>query len=461
MSAHARPLLAMVLAASTLSAAPLARAAAGRGPAGSLVIVEEAPALPLVTLVVAVRTGSAADPRGQEGLADFAAELARHGAGRRSRAALDETLDGLGATLDVDVDPDSVRFVGQVLERNLDAFLALLADILLRPDFAPAELTRTRRELLAALDEARNDDRALCERFFERRLYGDHPYGHPPDGTAKSLARIGREDIAAHFRRTIVGKNLVFAASGALTLDDLRRRLEVHFGRLSTAAPPPPTAIPLPVRADGWRLQIVDKPDRQQTQIMFGHPTLPATDPDRVPLTLALASFGGRGMKATLMDEVRTKRGLAYGAYMGLGGHRGPSAVRGWVYTGTNRTVTTLKLVLRLYKKLRKDGLSPERLQFFQRFVAGSYAADMDDPSRRLAARVTAEIQGLPADEVDTFADKIRAVTPAQAAAAIERHLDPEHLAITLVGTAEVLVPLLLKSKVDEAAMDVVPFDSY
>ena len=83
-----------------------------------------------------------------------------------------------------------------MLARNLDPFLDLLADIVLRPDFPAAELDRTRRELIAQIEEARNDDRTLCGRFFERRLYGaDHPYGHPPEGTAKSLAHLRRDDL--------------------------------------------------------------------------------------------------------------------------------------------------------------------------------------------------------------------------------------------------------------------------
>jgi predicted Zn-dependent peptidase len=91
--------------------------------------------------------------------------------------------------------------------------------------------------------------------------------------------------------------------------------------------------------------------------------------------------------------------------------------------------------------------------------VAGTFASDMDDPARRLATRVAAEIQGLPPDEIETFAARVRAVTPAEVAAAIQRHLDPDNLAITLVATADVLVPLLIKAKVAAGAIDIVPFD--
>jgi zinc protease len=460
---HALATPVLLVAIGTLSPATPARAGAqqGPGPAGSLVLVDQAPAVPLVWVTLAARTGSAADPKGKEGLAAFAAELARRAAAGRPRAAIDDALDGLGASLGVDVDQDSIRLEGNVLVRHLDAFLDLLADIVLRPDFPADELGRTRKELIAQLEEARNDDQALCARFFERRLYGDHPYGRPPEGTARGLSRIRREDILRQHARAFAGRTLIFAAAGGITLEDFSQRVASRFGELTPGPEPQPLELPAAAALEGWRVQLVDKPDRQQTQIMFGHPALPASHPDRLPLALALASFGGRGMTATLMDEVRTKRGLAYGAYMSLASRRGPGAVRGWVFTSVKRTVTTLKLVLRLYRRLRKQGIPEERLRFFQSFVAGAHASEMDDPARRLDARVTAETRGLPADEIDTFADRIRAVTPAEVQAALERHLDPENLAITLVATSEVVRPLLVRSGIAEGAIDVVAYDSY
>jgi zinc protease len=443
------------------SAARLPRASRAPGPAGSLLIVDESHAVPLVHLELAARTGSADDPRGSEGLINLATELARRGAGGRSRQQIDESLDALGARLDVLVDPDSVRFTGQVLTRNLDAFVALLADLVLRPDFTAAEFARTRREIRAQLDEVRNDDRALCGRYFERRLYGDHPYGRAPDGTEKSLGRIRRQDAEGRFRGAFQGTNLVFGAAGDVTLDDFRAKVSRAFAGLRPGIPSPPPILRPPLPPEGGRIQIVDKPDRQQTQIMIGHATVPAAHPDFLPLTVAFGAFGGRGMKSTLMDELRTKRGLAYGAYMGLVPRRGPGAARAWVFTAAARTVTTLELVLRLYRRLMKDGVPAERVRFFQGFLAGANAPDMDAPERRLSARISAEIEGLPPDFVDTFAERIKAVTPAQVAAAIKSHVRANDLAITLVASAPALTKLLVASGIDRKAIDVVRYDSY
>jgi predicted Zn-dependent peptidase len=441
-------------------AAPVLRRA---GPAGSLLIVDRNHTVPLVHVVVASRSGSAADPRHREGLTNLAAEWARRGAGGKSREQIDAALDGLGATLEVSTLPDSTRFEGEVLTRNLDAYLALLADVLVRPNFAPAELERTRHEVLGQIDEQRNDDRALAGRFFTRNLYADHPYGHPPDGIAAALTAAHADEASAHFRRHFVGKNLVFAFSGDVDADALSAALKRAFRGLSAAAAPEPNALELrePVPPKGWRIQLVDKPDRQQTQLLFGHPAVRASDPDFVPLALGLAAFGGHAMNSTMMDEIRRKRGLAYGAYLALSERRGVGAATGWVFSGSDKTVTTLKLALRLYVAFMEKGLAADEVAFFKRFVIGTHASEMDAPEHRLAAEVGAEIAGLPADFVANYPALVNAVTPAAVNAAIKRRVHARDLAITMVATASAMKKLLVDAKVAESAIDVVPYDSY
>jgi zinc protease len=461
-------LLSATLAMSTPKPAPAPTPPPGAalrrpGPAGSTLLIESNHTVPLVHVVIASRSGSAADPRHREGLTNIAAEWARRGAGGKSRAELDTALDALGATLDVSTFVDSTRFEGEVLARNLDAYLALVADILVRPTFAAAELERTRAEVIGQIDEQRTDDRALAGRFFSRNLYADHPYGHPADGIAAALEAARPDEVSAHFRRHFVGKNLVFAFAGDVDADALAASLKRTFKGLSAAAPPEPNPLELrePVPPKGWRIQLVDKPDRQQTQLLFGHPAVRANDPDFLPLTLGLTAFGGHAMNATMMSEIRRKRGLAYGAYLTLAPRRGVGPVTGWVFSGSDKTVTTLKLVLKLYVAFMEKGLSAEDVAFFKRFLIGSHASEMDVPEQRLAARVTAEVAGLPADFVDTYPEKIDALTPEVVNAAIKRRVHAHDLAITMVATASVMKKLLVDAKVQETAIDVVPYDGY
>jgi zinc protease len=448
----------------TTAAPPLATPVVRRpGPAGSLLIVDPNHSIPLVHVVIASRAGSASDPRHREGLTNLAAEWARRGAGGRTREATDSALDELGATLEVVTESDNTRLEGEVLARNLEPFLALVAGMIVKPTFAAAELERTRREIESQIDEARNDDREVCARFFVHNLFADHPYGHPPDGLKGALDAASAAELTAHFRRFFGGRNLIFAFAGDVEADAVAAALGRAFKGLSDAPAPPvdPLELRPPVPPKGWRIQLVDKPGRQQTQLMFGHPALRAADPDYIALTVGLAAFGGHAMNAKLMDEVRRKRGLAYGAYLTLGARRGVAGATGWVFTGAEKTVATLKLVLRLYTALMQKGLTAEEVAFFQRFVAGAYAAAMDDPDHRLAARVTAEIAGQAPDFVDTYPARVRALTPAAVNAALKRHVHAKDLAITMVATAKDMKPRLLDAKIQETAIDVVPYESY
>ena len=435
----------------------------GKGPGGSLLVVESNHTIPLVHVVFASRSGSAVDPRRREGLTNLAAEMALRGAGGKSREQFEAALDALGATLEVQTDLDHTSFEGEVLTRNLDAYLALVADAFLRPTFAPAEIARTKRELVAQIAELRTDDHALCARFFARNVFGDHPYGHPPEGVVAAIEAATPAEIAAHFRRHFVGRNLVIAAAGDVDADDFAARLKRAFKGMRDVAAPPPDPLELrePVPPVGWRIQLVDKPDRQQTQLMFGHPAVRASDPDYLPLMVGIAAFGGQGMSATLMSEVRTKRGLAYGAYMSLGERRGTSATAGWVFSGTDKTIATLKLVLKLYVALMDQGLTAEQVAFFRTFLVGTLAAEMDAPEHRLDARVAAEMAGLPPDFVDTLPARLAAVTPAAVNAALKRHVHARDLAITMVASAPVMKKLLIDSKIKESTIDVVPYDGY
>ena len=129
------------------------------------------------------------------------------------------------------------------------------------------------------------------------------------------------------------------------------------------------------------------------------------------------------------------------------------------MFSGSDKTVTTLKLVLRLYVAFMEKGLSADEVAFFKRFLIGSHASEMDVPEHRLAARVSAEIAGLPADFVDTYPERINALTRRRRQ---RRHQAPR--ARPRSGDHDgrdraVMKKLLVDAKVQESAIDVVPYD--
>src|ERR1700761_6847109 len=196
-----------------------------RGPAGSKLLVEENHDLPLVRFQLAIRAGAGDDAPEHDGLANFTTELMGRGAGGKSRAELDVAFAALGTSLDVLTDYDGVTFDVNVLPEKLDATLALLGDVILRPDFPQSEAEKLKREIAAQLDEMRDDDGQLTRRFFTRTLYGSHPYGRTVLGTDTTLETIDVAAARAWHQRALVGGNLIFGVAGDVRAGELEAQV--------------------------------------------------------------------------------------------------------------------------------------------------------------------------------------------------------------------------------------------
>jgi zinc protease len=420
-----------------------------------LILVEENHELPLARAQLTFRVGAADDAPGDDGLCNFATELMARGAGGRTRAEIDAAFDALGTNLDIAAEHDGVTFELTVLEKKLDAALALLADVIVRPDFLPLEAEKLRRELRAQLDELRDEDSHLARRFFQRQLFGAHPYGRSVLGTEASFSRLLPERARAWHAGALRGGNLVFGLAGDIA--DAEALWAKHFGGIPDGEPSY-TARPAPGRRQGRRITVIDKPERTQSQILMGQPAPRWVDSDFLPLQVATTAFGGT-FTARLMNEVRSKRGLSYGASARLGQGRGQRGLVVHVFPSLEQTPETLELVLRLYREWAKEGLSDDEIRFAQGYLANSFAFNVATPEDRLDLRVAVAVSGLPVDHAQTYAQRIRAVTPAEVRSAMEAHLHPVDLEVCIVSTAEELCPKLEAAGI--GVDEVVAHDSY
>ena len=190
---------------------------------------------------------------------------------------------------------------------------------------------------------------------------------------------------------------------------------------------------------------------------MFGHAGPPATDPDFVALRSALAAFGGHGMTSTLMDEVRTQARPGLRRLLTLSERRGAGAVAGWVFSSNDKVVATLKLVLKLYVSFMDKGLEPARVAIFKRSSPGPTRRRWTRPSTAWTRVSRPRWPVCQPDFVDTFADRVRAVTaPARSTPRSAKHVRARDLAITMVSTASVMKKLLVDAKIKDSAIDVV-----
>src|SRR5690606_31243033 len=238
---------------------------------GMKVIVMPRGTLPLVTVRVVIEAGSAYDPKGKEGLADFTIRLMRRGAAGMSAKELDDAIEFTGSSLSVGVSEELMILHLTCPEAHLKAMLGVVGKVLARPDFPEDELERLRSRTIAQLVNEQDDPGALAERAQTEAYWGRHPYGHDTSGTRKSVKRFTREDVVA-FHRDRMGPRVALAAVvGAVEPKATARMVERAFADF-TGGPEKRTHFEAPASVPQGQVLIVDKPEQTQAQVRLAGP---------------------------------------------------------------------------------------------------------------------------------------------------------------------------------------------
>jgi zinc protease len=425
---------------------------------GALALLEPSHAVPLVSLVVALRCGSAVDPVDRTGLARIAMRMLRRGCEGLTAEQIDFRIDALGAEMAVDTSPSVVAIHAQVIARNVDAFFDLLARLLATPTFPTDEVERLKRETTAEIIEARDSDRVVAHKALQRTLFEGHPYGRNPGGTIPGVQAIGRDDVLAFYRRYVTQANLVIGLAGDVTPErapELARKLVAGLPRGEAAA----DVVPEPVLHPGRRLLLADKPERTQTQILVGTLGTSAHDADHVPLVVATAVFGGT-FTSRLMREIRSKRGWSYGVSARAAIDRRRQA---WVmgsFPAATDAAPCLELMLKLMETWVSGGVTKREVEFIERYLVRSHAFDVDTAAKRLHQALDVELLGLPADYYTAWTDRVRAVKPDDASAAVANRVRPGDVLAVVVGTASQVLEPLKGAIAGLSEASVVPFDA-
>lgn len=421
------------------------------------VLVEPSHAVPIVSIVVSLRSGSGHDPAGREGLARLSMRMLRRGCEGMTATQIEDAIDRLGSEMAVDTGVSSVAIFAQVIGRSLDDFVELLARTLATPTFPQDELDRLVRETVAEIVESRDNDRVIAQKAFGRALFEGHAYGRSAGGTTTSVASITRADVEAFHRAHVVRGNVVIAFAGDVTPERAAALAERIVSRLP-AGPAQPDPVTEPAAPRGRRLVFVDKPERTQTQILLGALGTSPHDPDHTALGVANAVFGGT-FTSRLMKAVRSERGWSYGAYSRLSIDRHRQSFSMWTFPGASDAAACIALELELLDALLAKGITADELAFIQQYLVRSHAFEIDTASKRLHQALDVELLALPVDYYSGQVARTRAVTLDEANAALRARIASSDLLTVVVGTQSEILDAVKGAIPGVSRVDVVPYD--
>jgi predicted Zn-dependent peptidase len=399
---------------------------------GLPVLLLEKHNVPLVQVNVFITAGAVLDPAGKPGTASMTAAMLDEGAGPRDALALADAIDYLGARITAGAGHHSTVIALHTPRARLDSALVLVADVALRPRFAPEELERQRRERLTMLTQWRDQPPAIAAAGFSQVLYGaDHPYGVPVQGTAASVRGLTVADLqafhAAHFRPA----NAALVVVGDVTLAELRPALEARFGGWrGDAAPRRPPPAPQPVRRR--TVTLVDKPGAEQTQVRIGF-VGPSRDTDDFYALTVMNTILGGAFTSRLNQNLREDKGYSYGAYSRFDFRPQPGP---FLAAAAVQTEVTDKAVAEFMKELRgiTRSVTDEELDRARTYVALQFPQNFQQVADIAGEMGDMVLFGLPPDYFNQFVTRVQQVTRADVERVARKYMDPERVAIVLVG---------------------------
>ncbi len=395
---------------------------------------------PMVDLTLSLETGySAAEALMPAGSASLTVGLLDEGTVSRIGLQISDELRGLGAELSVSGDDERASVSLSTLSATLDPSLALFADVTLNPAFRAEDLERERKQAIVGVERSRREPQAMGARALRPMLWGaDHPYGRIT--TEASLSAFTREHATAYHRRWFTPDHATLIVVGDTTLAEIRPKIEKAFAGWAKGTVER-KAVPDAV-ASKPGIYVIDRPGAQQSVIMAAAPAPRWSAEDELALSLFNDAFGGT-FTSRLNMNLREAKGWSYGvrsasAYDG----RGPRLYNVVAPVQTDKTAESVLELRREFAELRSTRpMTEEELAQVKNDTTLALAGRWETLGAVNGAIRTLDYRGLPDDYWTTFADRVRATTPAEVAAVAAKMVRPAEVMWVIVGDKAKIIP--------------------
>ncbi|WP_020484471.1 M16 family metallopeptidase [Methylomonas sp. MK1] len=404
-------------------------------PQGSRVYYVRTAGLPMVDVRVVFDAGSARDDA-QFGVAALTSALLDSGAGELSADDIAQRFESVGANYSAGVSEDMAWLAVRTLTEKalFDKALATFETVLSKPAFNQADFEREKARTLAGLKHREESPGELAGIAFNKALYGDHPYAHPETGVVETVAGFSADDLKSFYQKYYVAANAMVVIVGDISREQAEQTANQLLSKLPVGSKPAEIpAVAMPGKASKQHIEFPST----QTHVLVGLPGTYRKDPDYFALYVGNHILGGGSMVSRLFEEVREKRGLAYGAYSVFAPmyRQGPFMMS--LQTRNDQTEQALDVLLKTFNEFLDKGPSDKELTAAKQNITGGFAMRFDTNSKLTDYVAMIGFYQQPLDYLDTFQSNVEAVSIEQIKDAFKRRVKPELLQTVTVGAGK------------------------
>jgi predicted Zn-dependent peptidase len=313
-----------------------------------------------------VIAGSRDETAADSGIAHFVESIAFQGTQHRDARSLTEAWEEIGARYGASAGTEYSWYSAQVLGRNLEPALELLADVLCWPGFPEDEVPKVQSRLVQEIAQMEDQPMSLVGELMARTYFADHPLGNSVHGTRESIAAIDVPALQRFWSRQYAPNRTILAVAGRIDFDAVVGKAERLLGDWPAGEPEPT----LPPFAPAKRLATMARESNQQ-HIALAAPAVTVNDPEYYT-GLIMGDILGGGMNSRLFEEVREKRGLAYGVGASVNALKSTGLLRVYCGTTPEKAHESVKVIAAELRRLADEGVTEDELRLAQTSLKSS-----------------------------------------------------------------------------------------
>ncbi len=392
-----------------------------------------------VVAALTLRFGDEKSLMNKSAIADLAADILIRGTAKHTRQQLKDEFDRLKARVATSGGPTQASVSVETIRENLPAVLKLVAEVLREPAFPADEFEQLKQEAFAAIEQQRSEPEAVGPNAYSRHLSpypkGDVRYTETPDESLASYKAATLENTKKFYGDYYGASTGELAVVGDF---DSKEILALATGLFDDwKSPRVFERVPRPYQNIEPVNDTLKTPDKANAFFIAGQSLeLRDDDPDYPALVLGNYMLGGGFLNSRLAVRIRQKEGLSYGVGSQLSAS--PLDKSG---NFTTYAIYAPQNAAKLEKAFReevdralKDGFTEQEVKEAKSgFLQSRQVSRAQDGSlaRTLSANLFLKRTLYWDEEIEK---KIAALTGAEIAAAMRRHIDPAKFTIIKAG---------------------------
>jgi len=296
-------------------------------PNGLRIVTEHMPGLKSAAVGIWVTAGGRHERPEQNGIAHFLEHMAFKGTTTRTALQIAEAIEDVGGYINAYTSRDMTAFYARVLQDDVALALEVIADIVLNPVFAPAEIEVERNVILQEIGQSLDTPDDIIFDWLQEVSYPDQPFGRTILGPAERVSGFSRDDLVRFVAQHYGPDRMILAAAGGVDHDAILARATALFGDLK----PVGDGRVQPARFSGGERREVKDLEQVHFALSFEAPGYLADD---VYVAQVYATALGGGMSSRLFQKIREERGLCYSIFAQCGAYLDTGQIT--IYAGTS-----------------------------------------------------------------------------------------------------------------------------